>query len=385
MYKDPASIKDLSIFIKHGKKIDDKISEFFPLSKFGSEDDGLRIKGSKELLNGFSQIDAEKDDYILKLGEIELVGFTDDDEIILRIGKEEKNSIGAKDYNFTYEFLNDLFKMGTFSTYCFKNKYIDILSEDIKKLLERDKEREKQYRLIKHHDVWYLRAITSAKHYHNYDNHLALYLTILGLQEYANKQDAYFIVQSAHLSDSEMFVFFELENPTIIEDLGEVYFGVYLSNNELRERALTVELRYRVVDKRNDIEFAAIPGLKDALMKINHSTGVEKVEDKFKEILNLKEHQKSMLDYIHVIKNIDKISEDRLFNVINTIVKTKQKLSTQTRSKVQKLYDENIINNTMNLLEIFDKLSQVTSDVEDKIFLERIYHSVIVSLTKNNK
>ncbi|MGR6001442.1 hypothetical protein ACT7C7_26960 [Bacillus cereus] len=76
--------------------------------------------------------------------------------------------------------------MGKYGKFCIKNGYRDLLRENIEQLLVKLGEVEKQYRLLKIDNEYCLRGITSLR-YRNYDNHLALYLSLLSIHSYAKK------------------------------------------------------------------------------------------------------------------------------------------------------------------------------------------------------
>ncbi|MBA2873165.1 hypothetical protein HNQ85_003503 [Anoxybacillus calidus] len=376
-----ALIRDLKYLIKEERELDDQVREFFPLEAYGELDEELKIRGSRELLAAFDQIDAEKQDFIETLENIELIGFSDKNQIILRFKKDDLNATGI--YNFTYEFLNDLFDMGMFSKFCLERGYTDLLRENIEELFEKLKTEKRQYRLIKHQDDWFLRGITSTR-YNNYDNHLAIYLILLALHSYAKKNKTFFIIEKAYMSDSEIKVFFQLENPIVVPGVGEVYFGALLSNNEIRDKTFSLELRYKIVDKTNNFSFGAVSKLEDAVFNINHSTSVNNVREKIQNVFNLEEYKNLMLGYINELKHVSTLSADVIYLLFKKITNSKQKLSTQTKKKAKDLYDKNLINNTMNLIELFNRVSEITSDVEESIYLERIYHEVILELSSKN-
>lgn len=371
-----AHFKDLKYFIRDSE-IDVLVGETFPLTEFNLESKML-IKGSKELITLFEKVDEEKLDIVEELKNIEYIGLSDNNEIILRFNnedfEEDFNAIGI--YDFTYDFLDDIFHMGRFSKYCISNSYHDLLKENITQLFDKEPSLQKQYRLIKNNEKWYLRGLTSTR-YNNYDNHLAIYLTLIYLQKYCEKNKTTFVVEKAFLSDSAIRIFFNLEKPIKIDKIGDIYFGVYISNNEIKEGKFSLELRYTIVNDKNQ----SFSGISDYVFNFSHSTSVKYVKEKLINSNKINELKTRTLDHMKNVKDSE-LTQNQLYSIFRKIQNSKQKLSTTSRDKVKKLYDKNLVSNTLTMIEAFDKISKITTDVEERIYLERIYNEIIIELGK---
>lgn len=373
----PAQFKDLKHLIRESE-LDKLIGETFPLNEFKLESE-LLINGSKELLSCFEKVDEEKLDIVEELKNVEYIGLSDDNEIILRFNNElfdeDFNATGV--YDFSYDFLDNAFNMGKFSKFCISNSYNDLLRENINQLFEKLPSLKKQYRLIKNNNEWFIRGLTSTR-YNNYDNHLAIYLTLVSLHKYSKKNQSTFNLEKAYLSDSEINIFFSQQNPIKISDLGEVYFGVYVSNNEIKEGTFSLELRYTVVNEQGK----SFSGLSNYVFNINHSVGINNVKEKLAFSDRINELKEITLQHIMNIKR-NKLTENQLFMVFRKIHSSTQKLSKDARDKAKNYYDSSLVNNTLTIIDAFDKFNEITSDVEERIYLERIYNEVIKELSDN--
>ncbi|MFS0638879.1 hypothetical protein AB1K84_23585 [Mesobacillus foraminis] len=157
----------------------------------------MRVYGSKSLLYGFEQVNDDKTDYPnVKLGDIEVEGFKERNQIVLHF----KDLVVSGEYSFTNDFLNHFFQMGSFSKFCFKHGYTDLILDCLRDLKEKRKEERGQYRLILKDDNYYIIGLTSTT-YNNYDNHIAIYLALLSLHSYAKREGVYFKVVRAYLTD----------------------------------------------------------------------------------------------------------------------------------------------------------------------------------------
>ncbi|TDX48862.1 hypothetical protein [Orenia marismortui] len=368
----PIKLKELKNLIGE-RELDKKVYECYDISKFGHEEDNIRIKGISELLSAFYEINnkVNKYDIIEKLENVEYIGLEDNKEIRLYFPEHDISASGV--YGFSYDLLNELFKMGGLYNYCKQNDYRDILKDVIDGLFSRSTDIEKRYRLIEYNDDVLLRANTSMK-YKRYDNNIVMYIYLLALHKYATDNDLFFILDKAHISDSAMILFLEQENPIQVDGLGDVYFSAVVSNSEIKKGKVEFALRYRIVD--GGAEFKVLPDIKDSLFSVMHNLKVENLESKIEDIFELEEYKNSMLDYISNIKSM-KLTGDTLQFLMGQITTRRTKLSSETKKKFEELYDQELIPNSMNLIKAFDKVSEITADFDEKIYLERLYYKVI--------
>lgn len=371
-----AKLVDFKYFVREEIEPDISIAEQFPISSFGSPSDILRIKGTETLISAFKSIYAKKLDVLEKLENLDYLGVTDKNEIILYFKNDDLTASGV--YNFTYQFFEELFDMGKFSAFCIRNDYNDLLKDNLTRLFDERKTIEKQFRLIQKNNEFYLRGLTSPR-YQNYDNNIALYLSLLHLHKFSLENNVMYKVTRAQLSDSEIRVFIEQEQPVDISGVGKMYFGIVLSNSEVRESALSIEMRYRLVGE-NDYTFAGTPELKDSLLTINHITGIDKIDRKFNSIRKLNDFQKSMITLISELKKIKTLSKDAIYKLYKKIIMSKN-FKPETKKNFKDLYNKHDIENTKSLIEAFNKVNTITTDIDERTFLERIYHDLIIDLT----
>ncbi|EJT6663639.1 hypothetical protein N2W48_000788 [Clostridium perfringens] len=369
-----AKIKDLKYFIRD-YQLDETIFKELPLELLGKIDSYVPINGSKELIDLFEKIDAKKMDIIEVIDNINFEGVTEDNQVILNFVND--NLVARGVYNFTYNFFEDLFEMGKYEKFCFENNLQDVINENIVKLFKKFKGIKKQYRLIEKDENWYLRGITSIK-YNNYDNNIAIYITILLLSKLSIDKKIGISIKSAYISDSDIKVFFEQDNYEKVEGVGNIYFGVLLTNGEIRNRKFSLEVYYRIEDE--NLSFTAIPELKDSIFNINHTLGIDSIVTKVKKIDELINIENSMLTYIKAIKDIKAVSKNVLYNLMLKITKSRIFVS-ETKENFKNIYDKNLINNSMTLLQVFDKVDKITIDIDEKIYLQRIYNEIIEDLT----
>ena len=359
------------------------MERYFHYSAIGGLLDNIQIKGSKTVLEKFNEIDEVKLDFDEPLENIEFSGFTDKDEIILKFTSEPPTSASGV-YDFTRDFFEDLFHMGKFAMYCIEKDYHDLIRENLLELFKKNKAIKKQYRILNKNDKYYLRGITSDTRYNNYDNHIAIYIVFHALNRLAVAKNLVYSVVEAYLSDSGIKIFFELENPFYILGVGNLYFGALLSNNEIKDGKLLFEIRYRIENLEQNISFSAMPELKDAVVGIFHSAGISTLQNKLENLYTIEKLHDSMINYIKELRTINMLSADALHKLISTITYSRD-FKPDSKQKFQEMYDKNLIDNTMTLIEAFNRINQMTSDIDEKIHLERIYYGIIKDLVDRKK
>ncbi|TKI57192.1 hypothetical protein E8L90_17970 [Brevibacillus antibioticus] len=373
------TLNELKFLIREEFEIDKAIREKFPIELFGKPSDTLLIEGSKDVMECFKSIDAKKVDIKDKIKNIDHLGF-DDGEIVLNFKDDDITATAV--YDFTYDFFEDLFDMGKYSKFCRENMLLDLTKLNVEWLFEKFNEKEMQYRLLNLGEEYFLRGITSTV-YKNYDNNLAIYIGFLALHKFAAEMDVSFYIEKAYLSDSAISILFRQLKPITIKGVGEVYFGAVLKNNEIRDSTFSLEFRYTVVNGNDS--FSGIPTLRDAIFNIKHTSSIHTMETNVEKIYKMRELQDVMLSYIKQFSKLEKISKAELYPLYTKVINAKSKLQSGTRTKVKEYYERDFVENTQSLIQIFSKITDFSVEIEEKLFLEHLYHEAITELIKKEK
>lgn len=375
-------IVEITKLLREERELNTIIGSTFPLSSLGSETN-IRVEGAKSLLAAFERVDGEKSDLVERLENIEFIGVSHEEQIILHFKNEEVSAAGV--YDFTYEFLDETFYMGKYGRYCIHNGYNDLLKSNLDRLFLENKQLERQYRFISKDGDLYLRGFTSSNRYQNYDNNVALYIFLFYLHKAALVNDVQFRITRARVSDSAIRVFIEEIEPIVIPKVGKVYSGLVLSNSEVRDNALTLEVRYRLVDENNSqASFAIIPDLQDSVFNIRHTYGMDRLKEKINDVNKLRQSQQAMKDLITGLKEMKKISNEALYYLYTQIIHNNN-FQSGTKTRFKELYNNNIVNNTLSLIQAFDKTNSITSDVDERVYLEKIYFDLINDIVSRSR
>lgn len=342
------------------------------IMKYVTEEE-CNIGGSKKIVSLFNQIKNQKKDMLIPIEDISFVGF-DENNVILAF-KEQRGGDGqfaftaTGIYSFTGDFLDQLFCLEKFSGYCFRQNERDLLRETIEYLLENTVNREKQYRLIYgtglNEDKVYLRAVTSPS-YKNYDNNIVLYLALNAMHRYSKRTKNKVYIENAIISDSSLDMTMKVDQRIAI---GTDYFaeiGVNISNSEIREGSVLFEFVYTLSDKNGNQSTA----IGDSVVKIQHNNTSQTVKERMSQLNYLDEHSSNVLKGINEARLAAKLDEDELFSIFDKFSRSKT-LSAGTKIKLSQLQRDEIISNTITIIELFGKLENLVTTIDDRTFIQK--------------
>lgn len=165
-------LRDLTWLVRLETKIDEQINDIFPLSDYGDPNETLQVPGARSLMDAAEVVNAEKYDFVETLGNIEVIGFMPNDQIILVFKPDSIICQGI--YRFTSDFLEELFHINKYAVWCLNEDYRYLVLFNLRYLFLRLKNLKKQFRLVKKNDYFYIRGMTSEA-YNNYDNSVTVY------------------------------------------------------------------------------------------------------------------------------------------------------------------------------------------------------------------
>lgn len=334
-------------------------------------EDECNVKGSKKVIDIFTEIKNKKSDMLIPVEDIVLQGF-DDKNLILSFKDKESEEIvftATGIYSFTNDFLDQLFSLDKFASYCFKNNEKDLIRETIEYLLENTSNKIKQYRFIDgsgvHKDKLFLRAVTS-KSYKNYDNNEVLYLALNAMHRYSKKTANKVYIENAIITDSSLDMTMKVENRIPIGKDYSAEIGVNVSNSEIKEGAVLFEFIYTIFDKNGNSSTA----IGDSVVKIQHNNVSKTVKERLAHLNELDKHSENVLEGINATKLAKKLNEDELYVIFEKFSKSKT-LSAGAKTKLSNLQRDEIVNNTLTIIELFGKLEQLETTIDDRIFIQK--------------
>lgn len=334
--------------------------------------DECNVKGSKEVIQLFQQIKNKKSDENISTKDIKLIGFDEENQLILGILDrdipDEVAYTATGIYSFSSTFLDQLFCLDKFSGYCFKTAQKDLLIENIVYLLENSEEKEKQYRFIngKKEGEHYLRALTSSR-YRNYDNNIILYLSLNAMHRYSERMKNPAYVERAFITDSSLDMSVKLKNTISLGKKYQVEIGINVSNSEIGEGVVWFELIYTIIDNKG-VRSTAIG---DSVLKVKHSMKVETVKNRMKVFNDLENLSKRVISGIDEVRLTKKLDSDQLSMIFDKLAGARAKgLGVSAKQELNTMSKE-VTENTYSLLELFNKLENIDATVDDRTFIQK--------------
>ncbi|MGL4570795.1 MAG: hypothetical protein ACRCVJ_07000 [Clostridium sp.] len=376
--------EELETLLDFRKKTDAFVLRNYYLGNI--EEEFINIEGSYNLIETYKRIEEKvcKVDIIERLGNVRYIGKSEEsDNIIFNINNEY---IAECIYNARNDFFQGLFEIDKFLNFCFKARLDDLISYNIKYLMEEFPDKERQYRLIKERDRWCIRSVTSSNKYKNYDNKLVLYMSLYILHKLGVEKDINFKVSEYYLSDSSMRLFFEERKEYILDDNNTLNFGLLIKNSEIKNESFTVDLYYKIINKENkDIGFIGIHDFKEKLFSVKHNISEKSLISKFNNILDIEKYKNEVLAYVDDIINADELTDVILDRIVNEVVKVKNKFTLETREEIRKLKDQQFAERSIKLMDALNKINMLDLDIDEKIYLQYIYDKAITDTTKGRR
>lgn len=350
------------------------------------EEEIINIEGSYDLIESFKKIDERvvKVDIIERLGNIRYIGKSEEtDNIVFNINNEY---MAECIYNARNDFFQGLFEIDKFLNFCFKARLDDLISYNIKYLMEEFPDKERQYRLIKERDRWCIRSVTSSKKYKNYDNKLVLYMSLYILNKLNLDKNIEFNVSKYYISDSNMRLFFEEKKEYELDENNILKFGLLIKNSEIKNESFTAYLYYKITNKCNKDEgFIGIHDFKEKLFSVKHNISESSLISKFNNILNIEKYKDEVLRYAKDIINADELTDIILDRIVNEVVKVKNKFASNTKDEIKRLKDYEFAERSIKLMDALNKINSLELDIDEKIYLQYIYDKAITDTLRGKR
>jgi MoaA/NifB/PqqE/SkfB family radical SAM enzyme len=101
-----------------------------------------------------------------------------------------------------------------------------------------------------------------------------------------------------------------------------------------------------------------------------------------------KDHFSRTVDFIKKLNCTEPLSSDAVYMLLDEMTKRIVEcsdISTKTKNAFKESETRNIIDNTLTLIGFLDKASSIITDIDERIFIERIFHQVMVNYIQKKK
>jgi hypothetical protein len=360
----------------------DYYTELINLFKIDEQSkDAIPIRGLNLLISTILYKDSqfEKYDFPINLVNVSLNRFTEQGAAILDLIVNQEEVITAETvYNAKSDYFQGAYRLDDFSKFCFKENHLKLLKDNITHLNEyyqNSNDYQRSFRLLKDQDGYYVRAITSTTHYHNYNNRFSLFIAAICLKDLMQEKKWQFKINRAEYDESAIRVYFEKGDVKNIPGVGKVRFMIEMSNDEIKREAMQFAAVYSILS--NDYEIRIKPdNLKTKLVSIQHNfkpQTVFKYLDGLKEFIEKSEAE--VMEDIADFKNI--INPDELrYKLLQKVESAKNDELKEHKSKITPFLKARI-DTLSELLILMGKVDLVVSNLETKEYLRYIFYEVL--------
>ena len=202
----------------------------------------IQIPGSRDLVkiqNAINQkyhkedLESDLNSISLYSGEDFTINFNalEQNKYFVSLGTKQINTVPI--YSATNDFFSELYQMEKYASKLIKDGYKDIVEANLR-MLKGIQTLTKKFRILhdREEDNFYLRAIISLSSYFNYDNNIAIVISLLALHEEMKKYDIKYRLKVCEYNESFISMFFESSKAKELQNLIEV------SNDEIKREAL---------------------------------------------------------------------------------------------------------------------------------------------------
>ena len=404
-YKTDTFVSTTSL-LKLFKKKDEFKEDLFRIFKVNEKKKEIfKIGNSKFLIDAISSLDsqcdkidistARKNIYLKKMLEAEKAIFeisNISDNFILKTNRSDLLEVETKYY--AKNDLLDYYNFSRFANYCRDNEYDDLIKtiKDFLQVKNSENNEQVNLRLVYKHDEdkFHLRAITSTGDYRDYGVNFSVFVALVSLSRYVDKNKNDIYIDHFSVSDSEIYVSFRITNEIKLKDDLFLAVSLILENDEIKRNAVSFNgvCKLRYIDKNKESEIYIKPkGLKKEgrnyevdILSYPHRGSVEKVYDKIEELpIVIEEFIKQVSEDAPKIASI-KSPDDVRKLIANKVNYSKKKEFQEFKDRIFKILMKITVENTFQLFELLrevDELFEHDDVVSRDFWRTKLYEALI--------
>ena len=371
---------------KNQKEFQDGVRKSIYLKNDGEK---LSIKGSKNVIEAFNEISKNKYDNIVELKDLGTIEFfrgsnNSKYEVKLNVlsndGSKEISTTAETIYDGSENFLDKLFKINKFASFSLGIDGEEMIKDNIEFVKSKKPDTSFRFRFIEDKDKVYLRAVVTKDRYKLYDNNIILYIALVIIENYSLSNNSKFYVDNFHISDSKLYLSLLSSNPIKLGKGISIDTGIQISNSEISDGSVKFNFIYKINNGRHQFSV-----LRDEVLKIDHGWRTGKIEDELSKINDLSELTNGVIKAINIVKLTSKPTNSVLFAIFDNLSKSRSKTLTSYKGSFESLRNsEEIVNNTVSLLDLFCKVDQIIDDddIDAKTFISSKFNYFIEHFAK---
>lgn len=359
--------------LDRGAEIDQRVFDAVDGEAFAASKEFIEIEGLSNPVNLLiPRATWTKQDYIIKLEDLQLIGTEQDSEgnTQLMLGVNEVSDT----FITTSEAISQLFAncgMGAYVTFLLKEpeEHLDLLKQNFEYWFSGKLAEEKVLlRTVVEDGRRIARCFASAEMYQQIDNHILLYCTVWALDKLGFK----FNLTSREIKHSKMTLKFTAEDVFKIPGVGSVSYGFTVRNSESKVHAVELIPTCQVENE----DGTSLPIVLDKIIRIRHfGKDIGPIIVRMMELGNLPQHVQNAIEIIRLMKT-QKVDDLLVYKIRRELVEI---IGKKAFEKYKERYTEVLSNNTYNLLQFFGRLNEIlVEDEEKKLKVESMFWSFML-------
>ena len=297
------------------------------------------------------------------------------------LGTKQINTVPI--YSATNDFFSELYQMEKYASKLIKDGYKDIVEANLR-MLKGIQTLTKKFRILhdREEDNFYLRAIISLSSYFNYDNNIAIVISLLALHEEMKKYDIKYRLKVCEYNESFISMFFESSKAKELQNIGYVRNLIEVSNDEIKREALKFNgVCYISFKDSNNIDnelFIIRPQeIKSRILSIKHNVLPKTAIEELSHISDAGNIHTSLFEDIATITQI-KSPEQIKFLLKRKVESAKGDSIKRYKKQILDTLNEST-SNIIQLLTLFKKIELIANEDIDAIeYIRYIVYQALI-------
>ncbi|MDC1881190.1 hypothetical protein [Bacteroides uniformis] len=352
----------------------------------------IQIPGSRDLVkiqNAINQkyhkedLESDLNSISLYSGEDFTINFNalEQNKYFVSLGTKQINTVPI--YSATNDFFSELYQMEKYASKLIKDGYKDIVEANLR-MLKGIQTLTKKFRILhdREEDNFYLRAIISLSSYFNYDNNIAIVISLLALHEEMKKYDIKYRLKVCEYNESFISMFFESSKAKELQNIGYVRNLIEVSNDEIKREALKFNgVCYISFKDSNNIDnelFIIRPQeIKSRILSIKHNVLPKTAIEELSHISDAGNIHTSLFEDIATITQI-KSPEQIKFLLKRKVESAKGDSIKRYKKQILDTLNEST-SNIIQLLTLFKKIEIIANEDIDAIeYIRYIVYQALI-------
>ena len=316
--------------------------------------------------------------------ELEFANINDDARLIV----ESDSFKASSKYSVKTDYLDKIYNADKFLNYCLDKGYDDFIKSNIDYIENHNDESDntKRFRILKDdNDNYFVRAITSAERYKDYNIKFSVFVALIALYRLSKIKKEEYYIRYYSISESDIRVVFSGKKTKQIMSGVNVGFELELVNDEIKRESVKFNGLFSLSYGEGKT-LSLKPDIKSKIISFPHTVGVKKVSAIIENLPDVvDEFTSTMHRDIEYIKKSNSPEElKKMLEIKVRSAKMKEFREGYKQDILDKLEEENV-DTFIDLLDLMNKMDLLIDDSDIKVkdyWRYKLYEVLVKSKTK---